>query len=155
MGCETVVFSGTDSKKSEALSLGATEFHTTKDVKKLVLSSGLIDTLLVTTSASPDWSLYVPILSPGAKIFPLNVDEGDFKFPHMALLGGGITVQGSLVAPRHVHARMLTFAAQHGIKPMVNIFKMDREGIEKAMSRLDEGKMRYRGVLVAPKESKL
>ena len=149
MGCETHVFSGTDSKKAEALSLGASSFHATKGATSLSLEPGL-DALLVTTSQLPDWNLYLPILAPSAKIFPLSIADGDFKVPYMPMLMKGITVQGSVVAPRQVHQRMLAFAQLHGIKPMLNRFQMDREGIEEAFGKLEGGEMRYRGVLVRP-----
>lgn len=35
MGCEVVVFSGSESKREEALAFGATEFHVTKGVTEL------------------------------------------------------------------------------------------------------------------------
>ena len=56
MGYEMVVFSGTESKKAEALSFGAAEFHATKDVKQF---EGVepIDHLLITTSFLPDFEL--------------------------------------------------------------------------------------------------
>ena len=154
MGCETVVFSGTDSKKEEALKLGASEFYATKGAKELKPKGG-IDVLLVTTAAQPDWSLYQSILNPEAKIFPLTVAEGNFEFPYMPMLMNGITIQGSIVASKHIQRRMLRFAARHGIKPMLNTFSLDKQGIETAIKTLDEGKMRYRGVLVPPKESRL
>jgi D-arabinose 1-dehydrogenase-like Zn-dependent alcohol dehydrogenase len=44
---------------------------------------------------------------------------------------------------------MLKFAAFHGIKPVIETFPMTEEGIEEALHKLDEGKVRYRGVLVA------
>ena len=50
MGCEVVVFSGTDSKKEEATRLGAMEFYATKGLKELKVSKP-VNHLLVTTSA--------------------------------------------------------------------------------------------------------
>lgn len=73
----------------------------------------------------------------------------------MPLLLNGITIQGSVVAPRNVIQIMLTFAARHGIKPKVEIFSMDKNGIEDAFSVLKDGRMRYRGVLVVPEEKRL
>ena len=154
MGCDTVVFSGTDSKKDEAFKLGANAFFATKGVDKLDIGR-TVDVLLVTTSAQPTWDLYLPLLSPGAKIFPLSIDEGDFHFPYMPLLLQGLTIQGTVVAPRHLHQRMLAFAALHKIKPMINEFPLTKEGIEKAVDTLQKGEMRYRGVLTTPKESRL
>ncbi|GAB7350080.1 hypothetical protein MBLNU459_g0747t1 [Dothideomycetes sp. NU459] len=150
MGCDVVVFSGTDNKKEESLKLGASEFVATKGAKELQVSKP-VDKLLVTTSFQPDWKLYLPILAPGATIFPLSVAEGDFAVPYMPLIAMGLTVQGSIVAPRAIHQRMLDFAAHHKIAPIVQHYDMTCEGIEKAMNQLDEGNVRYRAVLF-PKE---
>ncbi|KAK4991791.1 hypothetical protein LTR66_004788 [Elasticomyces elasticus] len=151
MGCEVVVFSGTDSKKDEALKLGASEFHATKGAKELKVGKP-INHLLVTTSALPDWKLYLPVLASGATIYPISVAEGDFAIPYMPLLSNGIRVQGSIVASRYIHQRMLQFAALHQIKPVLQEFPMTVDGIEDAMSRLNKGEIRYRAVLI-PQEA--
>ncbi|KAG9238086.1 putative NADP-dependent alcohol dehydrogenase C 2 [Amylocarpus encephaloides] len=148
MGCEVVVFSSTDSKKEEATGLGASEFVATKGVSELQLSRP-IDHLLVTTSAQPDWKLFLPIMSPGGAIYPLSVDSGNFTIPYMPLIAGELKVQGSLVAARDVQNEMLAFAAHHQIRPIVEKFPMSAEGITEAMAKLAEGNVRYRAVLVA------
>ena len=56
MGYEVVVFSGTESKKQEALNFGASEFHATKNAKSLD-SVQPLDMLIITTSANPNMSL--------------------------------------------------------------------------------------------------
>ncbi|KAH7082574.1 chaperonin 10-like protein [Paraphoma chrysanthemicola] len=146
MGCDVVVFSGSDSKKDEALKLGATEFVSMKGKTELDIGRKL-NALVVTTSFNPDWNLMLPVLAPTATIFPLTVTDGNFEIPQMGLISGGITVQGSVVAARAVHRHMLAFAALHNIKPITMEFPMTTEGIEDAMSTLRDGKMRYRGVL--------
>lgn len=147
MGCRVVVLSGSDSKKDEALRLGAHEFIATKGKDKLEVSRPL-DRLLVTASVQPAWDLYLPIMAAGGKIFPLSVSEDDFKIPYMPMLLQGLTIQGTIVASRYIHQRMLEFAAQHKIEPIVEKFPMTVEGIEQAMKKLDDGEMRYRGVLI-------
>jgi D-arabinose 1-dehydrogenase-like Zn-dependent alcohol dehydrogenase len=56
IGMEVVVFSGTSSKREEAMAFGGSEFVTTQGVKKF---EGIkpIDALLITTSILPDFSL--------------------------------------------------------------------------------------------------
>lgn len=147
MGCEVVVFSSTDSKKEEAMKLGATEFVATKGVKEL--KTRPIDRLLVTASFQPDWSQYIPILAPRAAIYPLSVTSGDLKIPYMPILDKELTIQGSLVASRHIHSDMIAFAARHKILPIIEQFPLTTEGITEAMAKLASGKMRYRAVLVA------
>lgn len=57
MGCRVVVFSGTESKRAEAIQLGATEFYTTADLTSENMPKEFVNHLLVTTSQLPDWSL--------------------------------------------------------------------------------------------------
>lgn len=147
MGCRVIVLSGTEKKKDEAMKLGAHEFVATKGAKELKVSHPL-NRLLVTTSAQPDWSLIMPIMAPGATIYPLSVAQGNFEIPYMPLLMNGITVQGSIVASRYIQNRMLEFAALHNIKPMIEKFPMTVQGVEQAIERLEKGEMRYRGVFV-------
>lgn len=147
MGCHVVVLSGSDRKKDESFKLGAHEFIATKDAEELKVERP-IDRLLVTTSAQPEWSKILSVLAPRAAIYPLSVDGGDFKIPYMPLLVQGITVQGSIVAARALHRRMLAFADLHQIKPVVQTFDMTEEGIAEAMEKLDQGNITYRAVLV-------
>lgn len=150
MGCEVVVFSGTDSKKDEATKLGAHEFYATKGLKELQLKGGKgIDRLLVTSSVQVDWSMYLNIMNPRSVIYPLSVSEGDLSLPYMPLLVNGIRVQGSVTGSRQIHREMLEFAAVQGIKPILRIFPMTKKGIDEAFRTLEDGKMRYRGVLTA------
>jgi D-arabinose 1-dehydrogenase-like Zn-dependent alcohol dehydrogenase len=56
MGIQAIAFSGTESKKQQALDFGASEFHLTRGVTKL---DGVekLDALLITSSFNPDLSL--------------------------------------------------------------------------------------------------
>jgi D-arabinose 1-dehydrogenase-like Zn-dependent alcohol dehydrogenase len=67
----------------------------------------------------------------------------------LPLLVKGISIQGSAGAPRAEIRKMLDFAEQHGIKPAIMKWPLNTQGVEDAMKALREGKMRYRGVLVA------
>jgi len=147
MGCRVTVFSSTDSKKDEAIKLGADDFIATKGVEELKPVSK-IDYLIVTTSFQPEWKQFLPIMAPRGTIIPLTVSSDDLKIPYMEILAGELRIQGSLVAARQVHKDMLAFAAYHKIRPIIEQFPMTVEGIEESMKKLEEGKMRYRGVIV-------
>ncbi|KAL4963872.1 NAD(P)-dependent alcohol dehydrogenase [Aspergillus stella-maris] len=150
MGAHVVVFSGTDSKKEEALKLGAHEFHATKDAKELKTEGDKkLTHLVVSTSSLPDWALYLPVLDNRATISPLTVSDKPFTFPYQQLVVSGLRVQGGIVGARQVHRDMLQFAAFHGVKPMVQQYPMTEKGIAQCFEDLEGGKMRYRGVLVA------
>ncbi|EXJ63220.1 hypothetical protein A1O7_03667 [Cladophialophora yegresii CBS 114405] len=147
MGMEAVVFSGTQSKKEEAFQLGASEFYATKGVTKLQ-GVQLVDGLLITTSVLPDLALYLPILAPFAKIFPLTISMDKIPVPALPFVLYGYSIIGSGGAhPQSIKA-MLRFCAKHDIKPVIEKFPMTKQGVNEAMKKLEEGKVRYRGVLV-------
>lgn len=150
MGCEVVALSGTEEKREESFKLGAHHFVATKGQKELSVPRK-IDHLLVTTSKMPDWAQYNSILAPMATIYPLTVTdfEAKLEIPFMPFLLRGRKFIGSTVPPKIVYKQMLEFAALHGIKPIIEKFPMTREGVVDSLARLDEGKMRYRGVLYA------
>jgi len=149
MGASVIVLSSTDSKREQAFSLGATEFYATKGVDKLEIGKP-IDHLIVTTNSLPNWNLFLDILKPTGTIFPLTFDpDGTLDIPTTPVVVKGFTIQGTAVAARSVHKRMLDFAARNGVHPMIERFPMTKSGVEEGMGKLREGKMRYRGVLVA------
>ena len=78
----------------------------------------------------------------------MTASKEDLVLPAAKILGGGIRIQGSLPSSRGVHIKMLRFAALHGIKPIIQQFKMNVDGIEDAFAKLEQGKLRYRAVLV-------
>ncbi|GJN73939.1 hypothetical protein PLIIFM63780_008010 [Purpureocillium lilacinum] len=160
MGCRVVVISGSERKKQQALELGAHEFIATggraegksngeNGANSKIETKSPINRLLVTTSAQPQWDVLLPLLAPRSQIYPLSVDEGNFEFPYMPILGQGIRIQGVIVATRAVHREMLDFAALHAIKPIIEKFPMTEDGIAAALDRLDKGQVTYRAVLMA------
>jgi D-arabinose 1-dehydrogenase-like Zn-dependent alcohol dehydrogenase len=88
------------------------------------------------------------VLAPYAKIFPLTVSMDDIPAPVMGFIMGGYSLVGSGGAhPSSMYA-MLDFCAKHDIKPQIEKFPMTQKGITEAMAKLNDGKMRYRGVVV-------
>ncbi|KAB8300407.1 hypothetical protein EYC80_000585 [Monilinia laxa] len=148
MGCRVVVLSSSDKKKAEAIELGAHEFIASKDAKELKVSK-LINRLLITTAAQPDWQLIFPIMAPCSTIYPLTISFETLSIPYMPLLSAGINIQGSLVANRSEHKQMLEFSAFHEIKPIVQTFPMTESGIAEAIDKLEKGQVYYRAVLLA------
>jgi D-arabinose 1-dehydrogenase-like Zn-dependent alcohol dehydrogenase len=152
MGFRVVVLSGTNSKRSQALELGAHKFVAMKDIDssdpKELETLWPLSRLLVTTSAQPAWDSILPMMAPRSRIYPLSVSSGNLVIPYMPLIDKGIAVQGSLVATRSVHRQMLAFAAVHGIRPVIQTFPMTEEGIKEALDRLDKGEVKYRAVLL-------
>ncbi|KAJ7267559.1 chaperonin 10-like protein [Mycena haematopus] len=147
MGATVVVFSHTDSKRGDAIRLGATEFYATKGVESFDMPK--LDHLMATTSFQPDWKLFLGLMKPKSTIYPLTVSPGNLAMPSLSVIGSGLRIQGSVTAARSVQKRMLEFAAHNHVAPVVQKFPLTRSGVEDGMRRLRDGKMRYRGVLVA------
>ncbi|KAI0033385.1 chaperonin 10-like protein [Vararia minispora EC-137] len=148
MGCIVIVFSTSESKRTEATTLGAHEFVVYTDEERRNVKP--VKHLLVVSSRQPDWNIFMPLLSPRATIFPLTVDAtGVLAIPAQPLTSKGLRVQGSKVAPRSVFAPMLSFASAHDVKPIVQEFPMTLRGLTDAFAALKVGVVRYRAVLVA------
>lgn len=55
------------------------------------------------------------------------------------MIVNGLTIQGSVVASRYIHKRMLAFAALHGIAPILEKFPMTEKG-KRTISNIIERK---------------
>ncbi|KAJ7733593.1 hypothetical protein B0H14DRAFT_2543393 [Mycena olivaceomarginata] len=134
MGASVVVFSSTDSK--HAIRLGATEFYATKGVESFEIAK--LDHLLVTTSFIPDWKPFLAVMKPKSTIYPLTISFAGLVIPMISIVLVGIKIQGR---PRLWQRAPFTRGCS-----VIEKFPLTKSG---GMARLREGKMRYRGVLVA------
>lgn len=149
LGMNVVVLSTNESKKDEALKLGANHFVNTSNTETIDVGPSKLDALMVTASVEIKWETYMPLLKPQAMILPLTVHFGNFTMPHFPMIGNGLRIQGTVIASRLELKRMLDFASRHNIRPVTMLFPLNKVGIEDSMKILSDGKMRYRGVLVA------
>ena len=86
---------------------------------------------------------------PGGTIYPLTVDFDRTPVRMLKLVVSGLSIQGSAGAPRREIRRMLKFCVQHDIHPTIMTWPLNQKGATEALKTLKDGKMRYRGVLVA------
>lgn len=144
-GCEVTAFTSSESKRDEALQLGAHRVVSSTDKAGLKQLAGQLDFILVTANVALDWGAYTAALAPhgrlhfvGAVLEPINV--GAFQ-----LMGGQKSISASPTGSPATMATMLEFCARHGIAPQVEEFPMSR--VNEAMAHLRSGKARYRIVL--------
>ncbi|KAF7315792.1 Mitochondrial ATPase [Mycena indigotica] len=140
MGVAVVAFSTTESKREEALQLGASEFVVAKEGSEELKKIAPVNHLLVTSNVVPDWNLYLGLLKPRATIHLLTIDFGSFSVPAFPLVVFGLNLKGSAIAGRKNTQKALDFAARHGVKPVVQKFPMTKAGVEEGMAKLREGK---------------
>ena len=144
-GCEVTAFTSSDQKKVEALELGAHYTLNSRDPSEIETASGGFDLILSTVNVKLDWNTFIGTLRPkgrlhfvGATLEPLDV--GVFS-----LIAGQRSISGSPVGSPGNIARMLDFAVQHDIKPVIEKYSFDN--INKAIARLRSGEAHYRIVL--------
>lgn len=144
-GCKVVAFTSSESKKKEALELGAHDTLNSRDEDELKAAAGKFDLIISTVNVKLDWNLYLSTLAPkgrlhfvGATLEPLDI--GAFN-----LIGGQRSVSGSPVGSPATIKTMLDFAALHDIAPVTETFKFD--DVNEAVQRLRDGKAHYRVVL--------
>lgn len=144
-GCEVTAFTSTDTKRDEALAMGAHNTINSRDSDAIGAAAGRFDLVISTVNVKLDWNAYLGTLRPrgrlhfvGATLEPLDV--GAFS-----LIGGQRSISGSPVGNPSVISDMLEFAARHGIKPVIETFRFDQ--VNEAMDRLRSGEARYRIVL--------
>ncbi len=144
-GCHVTAFTSTAAKRKEALALGAHETLDSRDAAALEAAAGRFDLILSTVNVKLDWNAYVNTLAPRGRLHFVGATLEPLDLGAMSLIMGQRSISGSPVGSPATIARMLDFAARHGIEPQVETFPMDR--VNDALAHLREGKARYRIVL--------
>jgi len=146
LGAPVTVFSTSPNKEKEARDFGASEFVVLGHEDKL---ESPVDILLITAHKAPDWNTFLSekVVARGAPIVILGAIGQSLEVPFLPYFFNCYNLVTNLVASRSTHAEMLAFAAQHNVKPLIEEFKMDEEGVAEAIGKLQSGNIRYRAVL--------
>lgn len=144
-GCEVTAFTSSESKKAEALKMGAHHTLNSSDSSELKVAASQFDLIISTVNVKLDWNAYINTLAPkgrmhfvGATLEPLDISV----FP---LIGGQRSISGSTVGSPATIKTMLDFAALHKIKPVTEYFNFSQ--VNEAVDKLRQGKAHYRIVL--------
>lgn len=144
-GCHVTAFTSSESKKQEALELGAHAVLDSRDPAASRRAAGKFDLILSTVNVKLDWDFYINLLGPkgrlhfvGATLEPLDINA-------FSLISQQRSVSGSPVGSPAAIATMLKFAHQHNIKPQVEMY--DMSDVNSALDRLRSGDAKYRVVL--------
>lgn len=146
-GCEVTAFTSSAAKRDEALALGAHRTVSSVDTAELKAAAGSLDFLMVTAGATLDWDALVGVLAPKGRLHLVGVVTDRMQLRFGPVLSWQRSVSGSPTGAPAELARMLDFAARHGITAQVERFPMQR--VNDAIERLRAGRLRYRAVLDA------
>lgn len=145
-----------------AKAAGAHVAITSSSDAKLTRARGLGADLAVNYRATPDWAAAIRaalggkgvdialdvlgttqlqatagLVNPGGMIAAIGMLEGPFSWSEPAI--DGVPIVPISVGNRHQHEAMLAFAAEHGVRPVVDVvYPLDR--LADAMRHLESGK---------------
>lgn len=143
LGASVLAFDPDLSKRELALSLGASELVDARGA----LPAGVVDLLLVTTHASLDWSAWMNVLDLEGTLCLVGIPGAPLTVSADPLLDEQKSITGSVIGSTKTMERMLAFAAEHHIAPIVE--RMPMTSANEAIDRVREGRARMRIILDA------
>lgn len=144
-GCEVTAFTSSESKRQEALALGAHKTLNSRNAEEITAAASSFDYIISTVNVKLDWDLYLSTLKPKGRLHFVGATLEPLDIGAMNLILGQKSVSGSPVGSPATISKMLEFSNLHNIEPQVEIFPMDK--INEAFEHLKSGKARYRIVL--------
>ncbi|MCB9850041.1 MAG: NAD(P)-dependent alcohol dehydrogenase [Phycisphaerales bacterium] len=144
-GCHVTAFTSSESKKKEALAMGAHDTINSRDLAALESAAGRFDLLLSTVNVKLDWNTYVNTLAPRGRLHILGATLEPLDLAAFPLIFAQRSVSGSPVGSPATIGRMLDFCARHQIAPTTEHYPMSK--VNEALDHLRAGRARYRIVL--------
>lgn len=144
-GCHVVAFSSSDSKRDEAMKLGAHEVTNSRDSAAMKKLAGSLNFVISTVNVPLDWAAILDTLAPKGRLHIVGAVSEPLSIGVMSLLGAQRSVSGSPLGSPATTALMLDFCARHKIAPVIEQYKFSQ--INEAFEHLEAGKARYRIVL--------
>ena len=144
-GCDVTAFTSSESKRTEALKLGAHHTLNSRDLHEIKAAAGRFDMIISTVNVHLDWNAYINTLKPKGRLHYVGATLQPLDIGVFGLIGAQRSISGSPVGSPATIAKMLEFSARHSIKPVVEHFKMSQ--INEAIAKLRSGGAHYRIVL--------
>lgn len=144
-GCHVTAFTSHDSKRDEALQLGAHEVVSSSDTDQMQAIAGTLDFILCTANATLPWDAILGCLAPKGRLHLVGVVTEPIPVAAFALIGGQKAISGSPIGSPFNTGQMINFSARHHIAPMVEMYPLSK--VNDALDHLRAGKARYRVVL--------
>lgn len=144
-GCEVVAFTSSDSKREEALQLGAHRTLNSRNSGELKAAAGSFDFIMNTTNVALNWNTYIAALKPKGRLHTVGAVLEPLGLSAFPMISGQKSFSGSPLGSPATVDTMLEFSARHSISPTTETFPMSRAN--DALEHLRSGKARYRIVL--------
>ncbi len=146
LGAQVVAFTTSESKRRDALELGADDVVVSRDADAMADHAGSFDFILDTVAASHDLDAFTALLKRDGTLCLVGVPEHPHPSPSVGvLIFGRRSIAGSLIGGIAETQEMLDFCAEHGIVADIEMIRIDE--IEEAYDRMQKSDVKYRFVI--------
>ena len=146
MGAHVVAFTTSESKRQDALALGADEVVVSKDADAMAAQARSLDLIINTVAAPHDLDAFLNLLKRDGTMVLVGAPESPHPSPQVFnLITKRRAIAGSMIGGIPETQEMLDFCAQHGIVADIEMIRAD--DINGAYERMLKGDVKYRFVI--------
>ena len=146
MGAHVVLFTTSESKREDALRLGAKEVVVSKNPEEMAAHAGTFDFILNTVAAAHNLDAFLVLLKLDGTMTLVGAPATPHPSPGVFnLILKRRRLAGSLIGGIRETQEMLDFCAQHGIVSDIEAIRMDE--INEAYERMLKSDVKYRFVV--------
>lgn len=152
MGATVIAFSRSSAKRKEALQMGANDLIATQEEDSWSDKySDFFDLIVNCASGFSDIDLdsYISVMKVNGSFISVGIPEDNehFNISGTCMLANGTSISQSSLGNRQEALDMLKLAAAKDIKPWIEKIPLSEEGCTEALTRCQNGDVRYRFVL--------
>jgi uncharacterized zinc-type alcohol dehydrogenase-like protein len=146
LGAHTVAFTTSESKRRDALDLGADEVVVSRNADEMAAHAGSFDFILNTVAASHDLDAFTTLLKRDGTLCLVGVPEHPHPSPNVGnLIFQRRSIAGSLIGGIAETQEMLDFCAEKGIVSEIEMIPVQQ--IDEAYDRMQRSDVKYRFVI--------
>ena len=146
LGAHTVAFTTSESKRRDALELGADEVIVSRDADEMAKHSGSFDFILNTVAASHNLDAFTALLKRDGTLCLVGAPAHPHPSPSVGpLIFGRKSIAGSLIGGIAETQEMLDFCAERGIVSEIETIAVQQ--IDEAYDRMQRSDVKYRFVI--------
>jgi uncharacterized zinc-type alcohol dehydrogenase-like protein len=145
MGADVYVFTRSESKRADALRLGASDVVVTGDPASMEAHADSFDFVLDTIAADHDLDSYLGLVKRDGTLCLVGAPENPQSISPFSIIFRRRALAGSLIGGIAETQEMLDFCAAHNIASDIEMIRMDQ--INEAYERMLKSDVKYRFVI--------
>jgi uncharacterized zinc-type alcohol dehydrogenase-like protein len=142
MGAHVALFTTSESKRKDAICLGADEVILSGSKEEMAKHTGTFQFILDCVAAEHDINAYLQLLDLNGKITLVGAPEKPLPVSAFALLFGNKTLSGSIIGGIPETQDMLDFCGQHNITANVEVISIQQ--VNEAYERMLKSDVKHR-----------